>query len=315
LVSVQHNGVFEQSVAIPFPATDTGKISKYMSGMANAPWWKTNLLASDEGKKVFISIFYLLSILCFVVLFVTIGVDSCKRPVESFDDIPTLSAVSERAASLKKSVDAVYKRVCALDDFVGTGVAANFETTLNLKVGLVPKDEFEAGRPARQREAAAKTAAQKSEAVGKDCNGGPLVMECFEDIGDWKILEKDIRKTLQRLRIASITLFKWISPNTRGFAKTGQIEGFAAKASALEVFMDTCPLTPPVAEKDTIPADYKTGLWSMLETSEKYLPDIMKEIVFLEKIKQKLKEKKERLERGELSDEDLKMGENTTQSL
>lgn len=286
-----------------------------MSGMANAPWWKTNLLASDEGKKVFISIFYLLSILCFVVLFVTIGVDSCKRPVESFDDIPTLSAVSERAASLKKSVDAVYKRVCALDDFVGTGVAANFETTLNLKVGLLPKDEFEAGRPARQREAAAKTAAQKSEAVGKDCNGGPLVMECFEDIGDWKILEKDIRKTLQRLRIASITLFKWISPNTRGFAKTGQIEGFAAKASALEVFMDTCPLTPPVAEKDTIPADYKTGLWSMLETSEKYLPDIMKEVVFLEKIKQKLKAKKERLERGELSDEDLKMGENTTQSL
>jgi hypothetical protein len=286
-----------------------------MSGMANAPWWKTNLLASDEGKKVFISIFYLLSILCFVVLFVTIGVDSCKRPVESFDDIPTLSAVSERAASLKKSVDAVYKRVCALDDFVGTGVAANFETTLNLKVGLLPKDEFEAGRPARQREAAAKTAAQKSEAVGKDCNGGPLVMECFEDIGDWKILEKDIRKTLQRLRIASITLFKWISPNTRGFAKTGQIEGFAAKASALEVFMDTCPLTPPVAEKDTIPADYKTGLWSMLETSEKYLPDIIKEVVFLEKIKQKLKAKKERLERGELSDEDLKMGENTTQSL
>jgi len=286
-----------------------------MSGMANAPWWKTNLLASDEGKKVFISIFYLLSILCFVVLFVTIGVDSCKRPVESFDDIPTLSAVSERAASLKKSVEAVYKRVCALDDFVGTGVAANFETTLNLKVGLLPKDEFEAGRPARQREAAAKTAAQKSEAVGKDCNGGPLVMECFEDIGDWKILEKDIRKTLQRLRIASITLFKWISPNTRGFAKTGQIEGFAAKASALEVFMDTCPLTPPVAEKDTIPADYKTGLWSMLETSEKYLPDIIKEVVFLEKIKQKLKAKKERLERGELSDEDLKMGENTTQSL
>ena len=286
-----------------------------MSGMANAPWWKTNLLASDEGKKVFISIFYLLSILCFVVLFVTIGVDSCKRPVESFDDIPTLSAVSERAASLKKSVDAVYKRVCALDDFVGTGVAANFETTLNLKVGLLPKDEFEAGRPARQKEAAASTATQKTAAVGKDCNGGPLVMECFEDIGDWKILEKEIRKTLQRLRIASITLFKWISPNTRGFAKTGQIEGFAAKASALEVFMDTCPLTPPVAEKDTIPADYKTGLWSMLETSEKYLPDIMKEVVFLEKIKQKLKEKKERLERGELSDEDLKMGENTTQSL
>jgi len=300
---------------IPFPATDTGKISKYMSGMANAPWWKTNLLASDEGKKVFISIFYLLSILCFVVLFVTIGVDSCKRPVESFDDIPTLSAVSERAASLKKSVDAVYKRVCALDDFVGTGVAANFETTLNLKVGLLPKDEFEAGRPARQREAAAKTAAQKTAAVGKDCNGGPLVMECFEDIADWKVLEKDIRKTLQRLRIASITLFKWISPNTRGFAKTGQVEGFAAKASALEVFMDTCPLTPTVTEKDAIPADYKTGLWSMLETSEKYLPDMMKEIVFLEKIKQKLKEKKERLERGELSDDDLKMGANTTQSL
>ena len=285
-----------------------------MSGMANAPWWKTNLLSGDDGKKVFISIFYLLSILCFVILFVTIG-DSCKRPVESFDDVPTFSAVAERAAALKKSVDTVYKQVCALDDFVGTGVAANFETTLNLKVGLASKDEFEAGRPARQREAAASTATQKTAAVGKDCNGGPLTMECFEDIGDWKVLEKDIRKTLQRLRIASITLFKWISPNTRGFAKTGQVEGFAAKASALEVFMNTCPLTPSVAEKDTVPADYKTGLWTMLETSEKYLPDIKKEIVFLERIKRKLKEKKERLERGELSDDDLKMGENTTQSL
>jgi len=285
-----------------------------MSGMANAPWWKTNLLSGEDGKKVFISIFYLLSILCFVVLFVTIG-DSCRRPVESFDDVPTFSAVSERAAALKKSVDTVYKQVCALDDFVGTGVAANFETTLNLKVGLASKDEFEAGRPARQREAAASTATQKTAAVGKDCNGGPLTMECFEDIGDWKVLEKDIRKTLQRLRIASITLFKWISPNTRGFAKTGQVEGFAAKASALEVFMDTCPLTSPVAEKETVPADYKTGLWTMLETSEKYLPDIKKEIVFLERIKRKLKEKKERLERGELSDDDLKMGENTTQSL
>lgn len=284
-----------------------------MSGMANAPWWKTNLLANEDGKKVFISIFYLLSILIGVILFVTVG--SCKRSEESFDDVPTFSAVSERAAALKKSVDAAYKRVCALDDFVGTGVAANFETTLNLKLGLVPKDEFEAGRPARQKEAAVKTAAQKSEAVGKDCNGNPLVVECFEDIADWKTLEKDIRKTLQRLRIASITLFKWISPNTRGFAKTGQVEGFAAKASALEVFMDTCPLTPPVAEKDTVPSDYKTGLWNLLETSEKYLPDIMKEVVFLEKIKQKLKEKKERLERGELSDEDLKMGENTTKSL
>jgi hypothetical protein len=284
-----------------------------MSGMANAPWWKTNLLANEDGKKVFISIFYLLSILIGVILFVTVG--SCKRSEESFDDVPTFSAVSERAAALKKSVDAAYKRVCALDDFVGTGVAANFETTLNLKLGLVPKDEFEAGRPARQKEAAVKTAAQKSEAVGKDCNGNPLVVECFEDIADWKTLEKDIRKTLQRLRIASITLFKWISPNTRGFAKTGQVEGFAAKASALEVFMDTCPLTPPVTEKDTVPSDYKTGLWNLLETSEKYLPDIMKEVVFLEKIKQKLKEKKERLERGELSDEDLKMGENTTKSL
>jgi hypothetical protein len=184
-----------------------------------------------------------------------------------------------------------------------------------MKVGLLSKDEFEAGKPKRQETARNQMNTQKQEATGKDCDGKPLVMECFEDIGDWKLLEKDIRKTLQRLRIASITLFKWISPNTRGFAKTGQIEGFAAKASALEVFMDTCPLTPPVAEKEMVPANYKTGLWTLLETSEKYLPDIMKEIVFLEKIKQKLKEKKERLERGELSDEDLKMGENTTKSL
>ena len=284
-----------------------------MSGMANTPWWKTNLLASDDGKKVFVSIFYLLSILIFVVIFVTMG-SSCRRE-ETFDDVPTFSAVTERAAAFKKSVDAIYKRVCALDTFVGTGVAANFETTLNMKVGLLSKDEFEAGRPKRQETARNQMTAQKLEATGNECDGKPLVMECFEDIADWKILEKDIRKTLQNLRIASITLFKWISPNTRGFAKTGQVEGFAVSSTSLQNFMDSCPLTAAATKKDDIPIEYKTGLWALLETSEKYLPDITKELKFLESIQKKLKDKKDRLERGELSDDDIKMGANTTQSL
>jgi hypothetical protein len=283
-----------------------------MSGMANTPWWRSNLLEGDIGKKVFISLFYLLSILIFVVVFVTMG-SSCRRE-ETFDDVPTFSAVSTRAESFKKSVDAVYKRVCALDTFVGTGVAANFETTLNMKVGLLSKDEFEAGKPKRQETARNQMITQKQEATGKDCDGKPLVMECFEDIGDWKLLEKDIRKNLQRLRIASITLFKWISPNTRGFAKTGQVEGFVVTSSPLQSFMDSCPLTSN-PKKDDIPVEYKTDLWSLLETSEKYLPDMTKELTFLESIQKKLKDKKDRLERGELSDSDIKMGESTTSNL
>ena len=283
-----------------------------MSGMANTPWWRSNLLEGDVGKKVFISLFYLLSILIFVVIFVTMG-SSCRRE-ETFDDVPTFSAVSTRADSFKKSVDAIYKRVCALDTFVGTGVAANFETTLNMKVGLLSKDEFEAGKPKRQETARNQMITQKQESTGKDCDGKPVIMECFEDIGDWKILEKDIRKTLQRLRIASITLFKWISPNTRGFAKTGQVEGFAVTSSPLQSFMDSCPATV-VPKKDDIPIEYKTGLWSLLETSEKYLPDMTKELTFLESIQKKLKDKKDRLERGELSDSDYKMGESTTANL
>ena len=283
-----------------------------MSGMANTPWWRSNLLAGDVGKKVFISLFYLLSILIFVIVFVTMG-SSCRRE-ETFDDVPTFSAVTTRATAFKKSVDGIYKRVCALDTFVGTGVAANFETTLNVKVGLVSKDEFEAGRPKRQESAKNKMIVQKQEATGNDCDGKPVIMECFEDIADWKILEKDIRKTLHNLRIASITLFKWISPNTRGFAKTGQVEGFVVTSPPLQSFMDSCPLTGN-PKKDDIPIEYKIRLWSLLETSEKYFPDMIKELTFLESIQKKLKDKKERLERGELSDNDIKMGETTTSKL
>ena len=283
-----------------------------MSGMANTPWWRSNLLESDIGKKVFISLFYLLSILIFVIVFVTMG-SSCRRE-ETFDDVPTFSAVTTRATAFKKSVDAIYKRVCALDTFVGTGVAANFETTLNVKVGLVSKDEFEAGRPKRQESAKNKMIVQKQESTGNDCDGKPVTMECFEDIADWKILEKDIRKTLHNLRIASITLFKWISPNTRGFAKTGQVEGFVVTSPPLQTFMDSCPLTGN-PKKDDVPIEFKTRLWSLLETSEKYLPDMMKELTFLESIQKKLKDKKERLERGELSDDDIKMGASTTSKL
>ena len=42
---------------------------------------------------------------------------------------------------------------------------------------------------------------------------------------------------------------------------------------------------------------------------------MIKELTFLESIQKKLKDKKERLERGELSDSDIKMGETTTSKL
>ena len=113
--------------------------------MANA-WYKAKLLDNDFGRKIFVCVCWFFSILIFVIVFVSIN--SCKRK-EEFEDIPSFAAVSDRSTKLKDAVAAIYKRVCALDGFVGTGVAANFETTLNLKVGLVSKDEFEAGREIR----------------------------------------------------------------------------------------------------------------------------------------------------------------------
>ena len=285
------------------------KYSVYYSGMANA-WYKSNLLADDLGKKIFVCITWFFFILIFVIVFVSIS--SCKRK-EEFDDVPSFSAVSERATKLKAAVDAAYKRVCSLDGFVGTGVAANFETTLNLKVGLVSKDEIEAGRPQRIQQATQQMMAKKAEQLGKDCSGNLIGVECFEDLGDWKLLDKDIQKTLQRLRIALITVFKWISPNTRGFGKTAAIEPFAMVPSALYKFMDSCPLAP-LPQQQEVPVDYKLSLWSQLAEAETYVPQLIGELTILERIQKKLKDKKERLERGELSDEDMALGSDTTES-
>jgi len=282
--------------------------------MANVPWYQAKLLDNQLGKKIFVCFLYIFTILTSVIAYVSLT--ACKRKQENFDVIPDFKTVSERAGKLDTSVSAIYKRVCALDGFVGTGVAANFETTLNLKVGLLSKDEFEAGRPGRIQQATTQMLAQRNEQLGKDCNGNPILTECFEDLADWKLLEKNIRKTLQRLRIASMTVFKWISPNTRGFAKTAAIEGFASQSSALQKFMDTCPLTSSSKEKaEEIPDTFKVGLWSMILDSEKYLPEVTKEIKFLEGIQQKLKAKKERLEKGELTDDDLALGSSTTDGL
>ena len=284
------------------------KYSVYYSGMANE-WYKSNLLADDFGKKIFVSLLWFFSILIFVLVFVSMS--SCKRK-EEFEDIPSYTAVSDRATKLKSIVDTAYKRVCALDGFVGTGVAANFETTLNLKVGLVSKDEFEAGRPQRIQQATKQMLGQKAEQLGKDCKGNPLTVECFEDMGDWKMLDKDIQKTLQRLRVALITVFKWLSPNTRGFGKTAQIEPFANISAGLYKFMDSCPAQQK--QQQEAPVEYKLSLWSQLTEAETYLPQINSELDILEGIQKKLKDKKERLERGELSDEDMALGSGTTTS-
>lgn len=284
------------------------KYSVYYSGMANV-WYKSNLLADDFGKKIFVCVTWFFSILIFVLVFVSMS--SCKRK-EEFEDVPSFTAVTDKATKLKSIVDASYKRVCALDGFVGTGVAANFETTLNLKVGLVSKDEFEAGRPQRIQQATKQMLGQKADQLGKDCKGNPVTVECFEDLGDWRVLDKDIQKTLQRLRVALITVFKWLSPNTRGFGKTAQIEPFANISAGLYKFMDSCPAQQK--EQQEVPVEYKLSLWSQLTEAEAYVPQINKELDILEGIQKKLKAKKERLERGELSDEDMALGSGTTTS-
>jgi len=288
------------------------KYSVYYSGMNNTPWYKTKLLDNEIGKKIFICFSWFISILTFVIVFVSMS--SCKRK-EEFEDIPSFAAVSEKSAKLKDAVTATYKRVCSLDGFVGSGVAANFETTLNLKVGLVSKDEFEAGRPKRIQQAQAQMAEKKAEQLGKDCNGNPVIVECFEDITDWRLLDKDIQKTLQRLRIASITVFKWISPNTRGFGKAAAIEPFANVPSALNSFMDSCAPKPIPEQKQDVPSEYKVSLWTQLSTAEGFVKQINSELTVLEGIQQKLKAKKERLERGELSEDDIALGSKTTSAL
>jgi len=284
--------------------------------MANVPWYQTNLLGSELGKKIFVCFLWIVTIMIPVILYTTTR--SCRRAEEKFDVIPDFQTVSERATKLTDSVNTIYKRVCALDGFVGSGVAANFETTLNLNVGLLSKDEFEAGRPERIKQATTQMLTKRTEQIGTDCKGNPIVTECFEDIADWKLLEKNITKTLQRLRIASITVFKWISPNTRGFAKTAAIEGFAVQSDTLQKFMDTCPLSSSAPAPATVqepPDDFKVGLWSLLLESEKYLPEVTKELNFLEGIQQKLKAKKERLENGDIGEDDLALGSATTGGL
>jgi hypothetical protein len=284
--------------------------------MTNIPWYQAKLLDSVIVKKIFICFIYIVTILVSVIVYVSLT--SCRRNqefTEKFDVVPDFQTVTECATKLDTSVSEIYKRVCVLDGFVGTGVAANFETTLNIKVGLLSKDEFEAGRPERIKQATTQMLVQRTTQLGNDCTGKPVVTECFEDLADWKLLEKNIRKSLQRLRIASITLFKWISPNTRGFAKTAAIEGFASQSTALQTFMDTCLLTSQNQKADDIPDTVKVGLWSLILQSEAYLPEIKKELTFLETIQQKLKAKKERLENGELTDDDLALGSSTTGGL
>jgi hypothetical protein len=76
--------------------------------------------------------------------------------------------------------------------------------------------------------------------------------------------------------------------------------------------MDSCPAQQK--QQQEAPVEYKLSLWSQLTEAETYLPQINSELDILEGIQKKLKDKKERLERGELSDEDMALGSGTTTS-
>jgi hypothetical protein len=80
--------------------------------------------------------------------------------------------------------------------------------------------------------------------------------------------------------------------------------------------MDSCaPKPTPEQQKQDVPSEYKVSLWTQLGTAEGFVKQINSELTVLEGIQQKLKAKKERLERGELSEDDIALGSKTTSAL
>jgi hypothetical protein len=263
-------------------------------------------------KKVYFLGAIFLAILAGVLLYVMYS--GCRRQ-ETFEDLPNYSVCLDLSTKFQTSVSDICGRICALDTFTETGVAADFETVLNTQV-VIPSDKgpaeiqavFNEGKPERNAIATKQMKAQKAKALGQDCLGSDVTMECFTDgsetLEDWLEIQKSMKDSLKKLKTVSIVLFKWISPNVRGYGKKAGVEGFA-DYSGLQEFMNSCPSTETMAP---VPDDLKKKIYSDLIKNQNLLTPIIKELQLCEVLQQKMTEKKKRLESGQLDDSDIAMG-------
>jgi hypothetical protein len=276
-----------------------------------------SLLDDSRMKAIFVCFYYIMAILVAVLVFVTFSLCKKSEPFADFEKIPLYADVELKVIKCEKAISALYPRVCAMDKFVNGGVSADFETVLNLGLKTTTKAEFEKDRPARQETARKQTEEQRSTSVGVLCNGKNPILECFENPVDWLEIEKKIKVIDTKIKLMGTILFKWVSPTMRGFAKRGKIqgitEGFAnMSTSGFRAIIDTCSSVdksdaPLVLQE--IPDEYKITLLKRIIRLESYIPEIQAELDICELIKKKMDEKRERLERGEINNDDLAMGE------
>ena len=263
-------------------------------------------------QKVYFLGAIFLAILAGVILYVMYS--GCRRQ-ETFEDLPNYSVCLDLSTKFQTSVSDIRGRICALDTFTETGVAADFETVLNTQV-VIPSDKgpadiqaaFDKGKPERIATSRKQMKDQKAKTLGQDCTGSDVTMECFTDgsetLDDWLEIQKSMKESLKKLKTVSIVLFKWISPNVRGYGKKSGVEGFA-DYSSLQEFMNSCPVAETMA---SVPDDLKKKIYGDLIKNQSLLPPILKELRLCEILQQKMTEKKKRLESGQLDDSDIAMG-------
>lgn len=263
-------------------------------------------------QKVYFLGAIFLAILAGVILYVMYS--GCRRQ-ETFEDLPNYSVCLDLSTKFQTSVSDIRGRICALDTFTETGVAADFETVLNTQV-VIPSDKgpadiqaaFDKGKPERIATSRKQMKDQKAKTLGQDCTGSDVTMECFTDgsetLDDWLEIQKSMKESLKKLKTVSIVLFKWISPNVRGYGKKAGVEGFA-DYSSLQEFMNSCPVAETLA---SVPDDLKKKIYGDLIKNQSLLPPILKELRLCEILQQKMTEKKKRLESGQLDDSDIAMG-------
>jgi hypothetical protein len=284
------------------------------------------IVLADDTQKILMMLYSIGGILIFVLVFVTFT--GCKRrDMETFiskKEVPKYNEVKKKVDNFEADLVKLDKRVCVLDSFTSGGMIADFETVMALKMNFTTKEDFEKDRPARNRKATQEMNEKRTSAFGTGCDRKPVMYsqkECFEDMKDsqseatfaeWQELEKRILQCINKFHLLSYVLFRWISPNVRGFGAKAGIEAFAdyweqcAVAGAKD---DEVKIVMP-----EVPEDYKHKLNQKITQVVINVPKFLAEIDYCEKVRQKMVAKKERLERGEITAGDLALGSSTASS-
>lgn len=281
---------------------------------------------ADDTQKIIMLLYSIGSILIFVLVFVTFT--SCKRrDMETFiskKQVPKYNEVKKKVDIFEAELVKLDKRVCVLDSFTSGGMIADFETVMALKLNFTTKEDFEKDRPARNRKATQEMNVKRTSAFGTGCDGKPVMYaqkECFEDMKDsesdatfaeWQELEKRILQCVNKFHLLSYVLFRWISPNVRGFGAKAGIEAFADywEQCAVETAKDNeVKILMP-----EIPEDYKHNLNNKITQVVINVPKLLAEVDYCENVRRKMVEKKERLQRGEITANDIALGSSTISS-